>query len=99
MHRLVQIAIRNWLRRNRLFSDWIKRVVDRMQEVFPDSNYINRGIWREYLPHALAVMYEDEFGIKEGHHQELIQNIADCLASDRRYYESEPLYTKLWEWN
>ncbi|KAI3120553.1 hypothetical protein CBS147326_9437 [Penicillium roqueforti] len=99
MHRLVQIATRNWLRRNGLFSDWIKKVVDRMQEVFPDSYYTNRGIWREYLPHALAVVHEDEFGIKEGHHQELIQNIADCLASDGRYYEAEPLYTELLEWN
>ncbi|KAL4919134.1 hypothetical protein BDW62DRAFT_209875 [Aspergillus aurantiobrunneus] len=75
------------------------RVADQIQEVFPDNNYTNQGIWREYLPHALAVVHEDEFGIKEGHHQELIQNIADCLASNGRYYEAELLYTELLEWN
>ncbi|KAL4789255.1 P-loop containing nucleoside triphosphate hydrolase protein [Aspergillus venezuelensis] len=99
MHRLVQIATRNWLRKNGLFSHWVQRVADRIQEVFPDNYYTNRGIWRDYLPHALAVVHEEEFGVKEGYNRRLVQNIADCLASDGRYYEAEPLYRELLGWN
>ncbi|KAL4947389.1 hypothetical protein BDW69DRAFT_204458 [Aspergillus filifer] len=98
MHRLVQIATRNWLRKNGLFSHWIQRVADRIQEVFPDDYYTNRGIWRDYLPHALAVVHEEEFNVKKGY-KILIQNIAACLASDGRYYEAEPLYRELLGWD
>ncbi|KAL4864422.1 hypothetical protein BDV12DRAFT_205678 [Aspergillus spectabilis] len=76
MHRLVHIATRNWLRKNELF-------------IFPDDHHTNRGLWREYLPHALAIMHEEDF----------IQNIADCLTSDGRYHEAEALYKELLEWN
>ncbi|KAL2819200.1 P-loop containing nucleoside triphosphate hydrolase protein [Aspergillus granulosus] len=99
MHRLVHIATRNWLRRKRIFGQWVQRVADHIQEVFPDDYYTNRGIWRDYLPHALTIVREDEINIKEGHHITLIHNIAACLSSDGRYYEAEPLYRELLGWN
>jgi nucleoside phosphorylase/tetratricopeptide (TPR) repeat protein len=95
MHRLVHIATRNWLRNNNIFGHWVQRVADRMQDVFPDSHHTNRGLWREYLPHALALVHDNEFTEQQEQHINLIQNIADCLASDGRYTESEVLYSKL----
>jgi nucleoside phosphorylase/tetratricopeptide (TPR) repeat protein len=95
MHRLVHIATRNWLRKNGLLSHWIQRVADRMQEVFPDNHYTNRRIWREYLPHALALVQGDEFIIKQN--IDLVERIADCLASDGKYQEAEVLYKELME--
>ncbi|KAF7173406.1 hypothetical protein CNMCM6106_007488 [Aspergillus hiratsukae] len=97
MHRLVHIATRNWLRKNGLLSHWIQRVADRIQEVFPDNHYTNRGVWREYLPHALALVQGNEFIIKQN--VDLVERIADCLASDGRYQEAEVLYKKLMEIN
>jgi nucleoside phosphorylase/tetratricopeptide (TPR) repeat protein len=97
MHRLVHIATRNWLRNNRMFGYWLQRVADRMQQVFPDNNHTNRRLWREYLPHALALVHDDEFIEQQKEHISLIRNIADCLASDGRYFESEVLYNKLLE--
>ncbi|EED11480.1 kinesin light chain 1 and, putative [Talaromyces stipitatus ATCC 10500] len=95
MHRLVHIATRNWLRKNALFSYWIQRVADNMQNVFPDNHHTKRGLWREYLPHALAVVHEDEFVVQENNYLTLTKKVADCLASDGRYKEAEVLYKRL----
>ncbi|KAL4766883.1 hypothetical protein BDW60DRAFT_172255 [Aspergillus nidulans var. acristatus] len=97
MHQLVHIATRNWLKKNGLFSYWIQKVADQIQEEFPDDNYTNRALWRKYLPHALALMQEDEFIKQQKKYTILIQNIAGCLASDGRYLEAKALYKELLE--
>ncbi|KAF5015684.1 hypothetical protein F66182_12892, partial [Fusarium sp. NRRL 66182] len=56
MHRLVHTATRNWLRKNTLFTYWIRKVSDHVQDLFPDDHHTNRRLWREYLPHALALI-------------------------------------------
>ncbi|KAB8069867.1 hypothetical protein BDV29DRAFT_161039 [Aspergillus leporis] len=95
MHRLVHMATRNWLRKNRVFHHWVHRVAGQMDKVFPDNHHTNRGLWREYLPHALALAYENEFILQQEQYLHLIAKIADCLASDGRYHEAEVLYNKL----
>lgn len=95
LHRLVHIAARNWLKKNALFSHWIQRAADQMRKVFPDDDYKNRELWRAYLPHALSLVYEDEFSTQWEEYMDLIENIADCLYSDGRYHEAEMLYTNL----
>ncbi|EED18934.1 kinesin, putative [Talaromyces stipitatus ATCC 10500] len=99
IHRLVHIATRNWLRKNALFSHWIQQVAEHMQNVFPDDHHTNRGLWREYLPHALALVRENEFVTQEEDYLNLTEKIADCLTSDGRYREAELLYKKLGRWN
>jgi tetratricopeptide (TPR) repeat protein len=99
MHRLVHIATRNWLRKNALFTHWIQRVSDHMQNVFPDNNHTQRRRWREYLPHALALVRDKVFVSQENNYLGLTKNVADCLASDGRYQEAELLYMKLMKIN
>ncbi|KAL4946532.1 hypothetical protein BDV06DRAFT_87047 [Aspergillus oleicola] len=95
MHRLVHMATRNWLRKNGLFHHWMQRVAGQMAKVFPDNHYTNRGLWREYLPHTLVLVSEKEFIVQQEQYLDLIEKIADCLASDGRYHEAEVLYNKL----
>ncbi|GFF23679.1 isoform 4 of kinesin light chain [Aspergillus udagawae] len=95
LHRLVHIAMRNWLRQNALFSHWIQRAADQMRNVFPDDHCTNRGLWREYLPHALSLVYEDEFTAQWKVYVDLIENIANCLYEDGKFHEAEVLYTEL----
>lgn len=96
MHRLVHIATRNWLRQNSLFSHWIQKAADHIQTIFPDHHFSNRKTWREYLPHALALINEKDFiTMREERYMELTKNIADCLASDSRFLEAEGLYSEL----
>ncbi|RAH43279.1 putative kinesin [Aspergillus brunneoviolaceus CBS 621.78] len=84
LHSLVHLATRNWLRSTGQF-------------VFPSNHHANRELWREYLPHALALVDEDYFAQRQNDYAELIQNIADCLASDGRYLEAEIQYKALLE--
>ncbi|KAF5857536.1 hypothetical protein ETB97_005675 [Aspergillus alliaceus] len=95
MHRLVHIATRSWLRKKRVFSHWVHKVAGQMDLVFPDNHHNNRGLWREYLPHALALAYENEFIIQQEQYLHLTEKIADCLGSDGRYHEAEVLYNRL----
>jgi tetratricopeptide (TPR) repeat protein len=95
MHRLVHIATRNWLKKNRLFSHWVQRVADQLQKEFPDGHYTNRGLWRQYLPHALSLVHENEFIVQQEQYINLMRKIADCLRSDGRYHEAEVLYQEL----
>ncbi|KAL4985444.1 hypothetical protein BDW68DRAFT_144681 [Aspergillus falconensis] len=97
MHRLVHIATRNWLKKNGLFSHWIQNVARQIQEVFPDDHHTNRKLWQKYLPHALALVQEDEFIERQEQYTNLSRRIADCLASDGRFHEAEALYKELLE--
>ncbi|KAE8363797.1 P-loop containing nucleoside triphosphate hydrolase protein [Aspergillus caelatus] len=95
MHRLVHIATRNWLRKNGRFGYWIQRVAGRIDMAFPDDHHTNRRLWREYLPHALALVHDNEFVVQQEQYVNLIERIADCLDSDGRYHEAEVLYRTL----
>ncbi|KAH8727314.1 hypothetical protein GQ44DRAFT_825021 [Phaeosphaeriaceae sp. PMI808] len=46
-----------------LSGKWTAKTVKRLVEVFPDSDYANRSVWRMYFPHA---RYALESGFKEG---------------------------------
>ncbi|KAL2801650.1 P-loop containing nucleoside triphosphate hydrolase protein [Aspergillus granulosus] len=81
-------------RLNGLFSLWIQRVADQLGKLFPDNSYDKRGLWREYLPHALVLVHENDFIPQLEQYLELVERILDCLASDGRYYEAEVLYHK-----
>ncbi|KAL3438073.1 hypothetical protein BDV09DRAFT_182992 [Aspergillus tetrazonus] len=83
--------------KNRVFSHWVQRVADQMEKVFPNDHYTNRGLWRQYLPHALALVHESDFTNQQDPHINLVENIANCLLSDGRYLEAEVLYVKLLE--
>jgi NB-ARC domain len=57
LHRLVHLAMRNWLRGTSSLADRTARAVARLEEVFPDHDYNNnRSLWRAYLPHARYVL-------------------------------------------
>ncbi|PWY91604.1 hypothetical protein BO94DRAFT_555415 [Aspergillus sclerotioniger CBS 115572] len=58
----------------------------RMQfsNVFPTDDHFNRTLWREYLPHVLALIDEDDFLEKQ-------HEIGNCLFQDGRHKEAERL--------
>ncbi|KAL4766371.1 uncharacterized protein BDW70DRAFT_155045 [Aspergillus foveolatus] len=67
------------------------------QAFFPNDHYTNRGLWRQYLPHALALVHESDFTNQQDPHINLVNYIANYLLSDGRYLEAEVLYAKLLE--
>jgi nucleoside phosphorylase/tetratricopeptide (TPR) repeat protein len=92
LHRLVHLSTRNWLRKNRLFSQQVLKTADRLSEVFPSDDYTNRKLWRDYLPHALSLIKEGDFQKRQEKYTDLVQKIGQCLYSDGRYTEAAVVF-------
>lgn len=91
LHRLVHLATRNWLRQNDLLQSWLRKATNRLDDVFPNSQYTNRPLWRLYMPHALYLIKEDGGVASREGYAGLLQRIGRCLHKDGRYNEAEGL--------
>jgi hypothetical protein len=94
LHRLVHIAIRNWLRKENTLKQWTIKTGARLTSVFPDDDYRNRRLWQEYLPHAQSILQRREFRNQGDERVELQQKVGRCLYRDGRYNEAEALLLK-----
>jgi len=61
IHRLVQIATRNWLKKEGDLSLWCKKALMQVFGVFPEPQYENKAIWTRYLPHAQHILSFQEY--------------------------------------
>jgi nucleoside phosphorylase/tetratricopeptide (TPR) repeat protein len=92
LHRLVHLSTRNWMRKKQLFSQQVSKTADRFSEAFPSDDYTNRKLWREYLPHALSLIREDDFQKEQEKYISLVQKIGQCLYSDGSYNEAAVVF-------
>jgi tetratricopeptide (TPR) repeat protein len=53
LHRLVHLAMHNWLLGNGRRDEWTSKTISRLAKVFPSNEHENRTTWRAYLPHAI----------------------------------------------
>jgi len=56
MHRLVHIAMRNWLKQENKWRSWNQKALQQMNDIFPWPRHENRTIWMKYLPHAQTII-------------------------------------------
>ncbi|KAI9654122.1 MAG: hypothetical protein M1829_000976 [Trizodia sp. TS-e1964] len=56
LHRLVRLAMRNWLNINKQLDSWTMRIIDILSKLFPPPAHENRYVCENYLPHALIVL-------------------------------------------
>jgi tetratricopeptide (TPR) repeat protein len=89
LHRLVHLATRNWLRKERKLAQWTERVIVRLQEVFPDDDHKNRSVWRRYLPHARYALQADFVDKDWTCRMDLIWRYGLCLYEDGQWDEAE----------
>ncbi|KAL4812736.1 violaceus kinesin [Aspergillus spinulosporus] len=92
LHRLVHISTRNWLRREQRFSQQIQKTADHLSQIFPNNDYRNRKLWREYLPHALSLIGENHFQEIREKYTRFVQKVGRCLHTDGRYFEAVALF-------
>lgn len=85
LRRLVHLATRNWIKKEEQFPRYIEMAGD------------NRQLWREYLPHALALLNETEFRKRIDECLDYIRNVARCLDNDGRNDEAETLLVQVVE--
>ncbi|PNP42208.1 hypothetical protein TGAMA5MH_05890 [Trichoderma gamsii] len=56
MHRLVRLAMRNWLEKEGELKKSVASAVQRVNEVMPFPEYETRDLWTRCLPHAQAIL-------------------------------------------
>ncbi|OCK88522.1 TPR-like protein [Cenococcum geophilum 1.58] len=89
VHRLVHLATRNWLRKEKLLARWTSGAIARLAEMLADIGNENKVIWRTYLPHAryaLELDLVDEYGEDRIN---LGWRYGICLDYDGRYNEAD----------
>jgi len=89
LHRLVHLAMRNWLQEQGLDSHWIDLGIQHFATIFPTgNNWEEREIWRQHLPHASRIASSNQAEESENCHV-LYRNIGSCLNRDGRSYDAE----------
>lgn len=86
VHRLVHIAMRNWLKTNGQWPDTMDKALGRLVEKIPHVSHDNRLEWKACLPHARHVLDctpSDQVSI--GKRTMLLGRMAECLMFKGRY--------------
>ncbi|EWG46519.1 hypothetical protein FVEG_06980 [Fusarium verticillioides 7600] len=97
MHRLVRLAMWNWLRQEGQARQRYCDVVQRLDEVFPFPKYENREIWMRYMAHAQRVVESGEECEDEEAMSGLLFNVAEALYIQGRYEGAAKLYRETLE--
>ncbi|KAK4118133.1 hypothetical protein N657DRAFT_556210, partial [Parathielavia appendiculata] len=97
MHNLVHLATRIWVQREGLIATTDEKATRHLATIFPSDNYVNRNMWREYLPHAFRVLQQSkELDIEE--RSELLFWVGRCLRVDGRIKEAARSLEEACQW-
>jgi tetratricopeptide (TPR) repeat protein len=64
MHRLVHMAMQNWLKHKDEWRSWNEKTLKQITNVFPWPQHENRAVWMMYLPHVecAITVFKNSFG-------------------------------------
>ena len=97
MHRLVQLAARNWLTINSLLDKNMKDGIRRMVKLFPTPNYKHKSIWMIYLPHAQRLCEGRSNEELPGRYV-LLEKMGLCFVVDGKYREAVEMHHEVVLW-
>jgi tetratricopeptide (TPR) repeat protein len=75
VHRLVQLATRNWLRSENRWHVWLKEALMRLAEIVPLGGHERQEVWTPYLPHAIYLV-----GLAELKDQKYTMSLLDRIG-------------------
>ncbi|OJK04913.1 hypothetical protein ASPACDRAFT_49260 [Aspergillus aculeatus ATCC 16872] len=81
LHRLVHLAVQNWLRKAGFLSLWVQKTMQRLDDIFPSTDPENRALWRSNLPHTLFLQESGEFQKIRHDYGDFIIRHPDSLTS------------------
>jgi tetratricopeptide (TPR) repeat protein len=81
MHSLAHLAIRRWNKDEGHEEEIRQTTLARIAEAFPDDDWENREVWRQYLPHALRLL-DDADGVESEDACKLGYRVSRCLHVD-----------------
>ncbi|KAG7402599.1 Nephrocystin-3 [Fusarium oxysporum f. sp. rapae] len=87
MHNLVHLATRIWNKNEGREREMQQKTLARVAEIFPTNDWINRDLWRQYLPHALRLLGAAGCMENKGG-RELGLLVGQCLLEDGRTTEA-----------
>ncbi|RAK89252.1 TPR repeat protein, partial [Aspergillus costaricaensis CBS 115574] len=87
MHRLVHLATRIWVNQNGHEAETKIAALKHIVEVFPSDDYINREVWRDYLPHVARIKKDKQCQDTE-EMSKLCLKVGRCLRVDGRIKEA-----------
>ncbi|KZL66524.1 kinesin light chain [Colletotrichum tofieldiae] len=78
MHRLVQLVTRKWLENQGRLAGYVEQALEIVSGVFSFDCHENRHLYREYLPHANALLRIETTGSQDG--DLLRASLLHCVA-------------------
>jgi tetratricopeptide (TPR) repeat protein len=99
LHRLVHLATRNWLRKEKLLVKSTAKALAHLAKVFPEDTHENRSVRRTYLPHARFILNSDLVDKDWATRINLLSKYARSLYADGRWDEAEPEFLEVMERN
>ncbi|KAI7911535.1 kinesin light chain [Pyricularia oryzae] len=97
IHRLVHVAIRNWIQTQGDQGEQVTEVVCQVSERFPWPTHENRDVWTSYLPHAQTVLEFRGYCMEKETLGLLQHNIAEVYNFLGQYEEAEQMHRKTLE--
>lgn len=97
MHRLVHLATRMWVRQNGREAETNMAALQHISKVFPSDHYINREIWRNFLPHVARIKKDEQCQDTE-ENSELCLKVGRCLYVDGRIKEAVLWLLESYKW-
>ena len=97
IHRLVRLAMRNWLTENGELKKCATAAVKQVDRVFPVPQHENRSVWAMYLPHALAALELRDQSADDAGTSELLLNIGRSSYVLGKYQDAERFYRQALE--
>lgn len=96
VHRLVHLAMRNWLRKEGLLSHWVSKTIAILAKNMGSIDYDKRT-WRSCMPHAHYVLGSPLMSEDDKGKLDLLRKYAKCLYYDGRYQEAESIWERVTE--
>ncbi|OWT42405.1 kinesin light chain 3 [Pochonia chlamydosporia 170] len=91
MHRLVRLAMQNWLGNEELKS-CVTSAVQRLNQAFPFPEHENRDMWMRYLPHAQAALEFREHPKGGKVDASLLHSVAESYFLLGQYQKAEQMH-------
>ncbi|CEL03122.1 hypothetical protein ASPCAL04279 [Aspergillus calidoustus] len=100
LHQLVHLSARSWLRSQGKFYSFAGMATRQLNKAFDQTPRTDQTLWRELLPHLLAVVEEEETEMEKRVGEEyltLLDNIGICLYNNKLYERAERIVSRVVE--
>ena len=97
LHRLIRLAMRNWLKQENEWDESVASVIQRLADAYPSPQHESRALWMKYLPHARTALESSEATSNMQAKSDLLSKIGRSLSDLGKYQESEAIHRQTLE--